>query len=80
MVRSHALALALAVSMIGGGVAGNHAAAQDAGEVLGATGESYPNMPAIASIGQRIGKYLDIPASPSLCNWFQPHYPMSSRS
>src|SRR5260221_12366654 len=29
----------------------------------GAAGEPYPNMPSIAPIGGRIGKYLDVPAS-----------------
>jgi glyoxylase-like metal-dependent hydrolase (beta-lactamase superfamily II) len=29
----------------------------------GAAGEPYPNMPSIASIGVRIGKYLDVPSS-----------------
>jgi glyoxylase-like metal-dependent hydrolase (beta-lactamase superfamily II) len=31
--------------------------------VQGAAGEPYPNMPSIAPIGVRIGKYLDVPAS-----------------
>src|SRR6266446_10397679 len=29
----------------------------------GAAGEPYPNMPSIAPIGVRIGKYMDVPAS-----------------
>ena len=29
----------------------------------GAAGSPYPNMPAIAPIGERIGKYIDVPAS-----------------
>ena len=29
----------------------------------GESGEPYPNMPSIAPIGVRIGKYLDVPAS-----------------
>ena len=36
---------------------------KDSSSGQGAAGESYPNMPMIAPIGVRIGKYIDVPAS-----------------
>jgi glyoxylase-like metal-dependent hydrolase (beta-lactamase superfamily II) len=54
--------LTLAVALIGmclmpGSVRGNDAGAP------GSAGEPYPLMPGIAPIGERIGKYLDVPAA-----------------
>src|SRR5262245_13194188 len=42
-----------------------HALAQQGGSngVPGTAGDPYPNMPSIAPIGVRIGKYLDVPDS-----------------
>ena len=43
--------------------AGTHAQSADTTSARGEVGEPYPNMPAIAPIGVRTGKYLDVPAS-----------------
>ncbi len=40
-----------------------HAQSQGSGGMQSAPDEPYPNMPDIAPIGVRIGKYLDVPAS-----------------
>jgi len=42
---------------------GSKASAAEASATQGAPGEPYPNMPAIAPIGVRIGKYRDVPPS-----------------
>src|SRR6266404_9390503 len=42
--------------------AGAHAQSAGSG-AQGEAGEPYPNMPSIAPIGVRIGKYLDVPSS-----------------
>ncbi|HWS87700.1 MAG TPA: MBL fold metallo-hydrolase [Pyrinomonadaceae bacterium] len=42
---------------------GSYAQSLDSGGGQGAAGEPYPQMPSIAPIGVRIGKYLDVPAS-----------------
>jgi glyoxylase-like metal-dependent hydrolase (beta-lactamase superfamily II) len=39
------------------------AESRDPGTAQGAAGEPYPHMPSIAPIGERIGKYMDVPAS-----------------
>ena len=41
---------------------GVYSQSENTSTVHGAAGEPYPNMPAIAPIGVRIGKYLDVPA------------------
>jgi glyoxylase-like metal-dependent hydrolase (beta-lactamase superfamily II) len=58
-----ALALALGLFALRGGTPRTHAARPDADAALvpGAAGDPYPRMPAIAPIGVRTGKYLDIP-------------------
>jgi glyoxylase-like metal-dependent hydrolase (beta-lactamase superfamily II) len=43
--------------------AGSDGATVDGMLVPGAAGTRYPDMPTIAPIGQRIGKYIDVPAS-----------------
>ena len=57
------LGLAVALATLRGGIASTHAASSPAGVVPGAAGDAYPSMPAIAPIGVRIGKYMDVPAS-----------------
>jgi glyoxylase-like metal-dependent hydrolase (beta-lactamase superfamily II) len=42
---------------------GAHARSSELSSEQGAPGEPYPNMPLIAPIGVRIGKYIDVPAS-----------------
>ena len=44
-------------------VADTRAASRNERELPGAPGEPYPQMPSVAPIGERIGKYLDVPAS-----------------
>jgi glyoxylase-like metal-dependent hydrolase (beta-lactamase superfamily II) len=58
-----ALALALAVTTLSRGTANARASSDLPDVVPGAAGEPYPGMPAIAPIGVRTGKYLDVPAS-----------------
>ncbi len=56
----------LAVLIVAGIVAfgaGAHAQSAGPSSAPGAAGEPYPNMPSIAPIGVRIGKYLDVPTS-----------------
>ena len=43
--------------------AGTHAQSPGSTSAPGAAAEPYPNMPSIAPIGVRIGKYMDVPAS-----------------
>ena len=45
------------------GTNGVYSQSDNSSTVQGAAGEPYPNMPAIAPIGVRIGKYLDVPSS-----------------
>lgn len=72
MTRSHtaratlgagAVALALAASISMGRDPNVRAGAAPMAVVPGAAGEPYPGMPAIAPIGMRISKYMDVPAS-----------------
>jgi glyoxylase-like metal-dependent hydrolase (beta-lactamase superfamily II) len=42
--------------------AGSYAQSRDSGSEQGAAGEPYPQMPSVAPIGVRTGKYLDVPA------------------
>jgi len=58
-----ALSLAAGLAVTSDFSASTHAASKDAAAVPGAPGGPYPQMPAIAPIGVRIGKYLDVPAS-----------------
>jgi hypothetical protein len=43
--------------------AGVHGQDGNSGSEQGTAGEAYPNMPSVAPIGVRSGKYLDVPAS-----------------
>jgi glyoxylase-like metal-dependent hydrolase (beta-lactamase superfamily II) len=43
--------------------AGGHSPGNPSAAAPGAAGKPYPNMPAIAAIGERTDKYLDVPAS-----------------
>jgi hypothetical protein len=63
--RLRALSLGSAIVSFCACVADGRAASRDAGEAQGAPGEPYPDpeMPTIAPIGERIGKYIDVPAS-----------------
>ena len=45
------------------GANGVYSQSDNSSTVRGAAGEPYPNMPSIAPIGVRIGKYLDVPVS-----------------
>ena len=63
---SNYIRFSLAVLVVAGLYAGTsvvQAQSADSSRVPGAAGEPYPNMPTIAPIGVRIGKYLDVPAS-----------------
>ncbi|MGH8602548.1 MAG: MBL fold metallo-hydrolase [Gammaproteobacteria bacterium] len=53
----------LIVTSICACTAGAHAQSLDSSREQGAAGEPYPDMPSIAPIGVRIGKYMDVPAS-----------------
>ena len=57
--------LCFVVLMIGicAGTNGVYSQSDNSSTVQGAAGEPYPNMPSIAPIGVRIGKYLDVPSS-----------------
>ena len=61
--RLRMLALGSSVLTLGACVADTRAASRNAREVPGAAGEPYPQMPSVAPIGERIGKYIDVPAS-----------------
>src|SRR6476620_2203787 len=61
--RLRLLALGSSVLTLGACVADTRAASRNAREVPGAAGEPYPQMPSVAPIGERIGKYIDVPAS-----------------
>jgi len=52
---------ALALCALFACVADTKAAVRTADEVPGAAGEPHPQMPAIAAIGERTGKYIDVP-------------------
>src|SRR4051794_40050198 len=43
--------------------AGTEAQSPDSSNLPGGAGESYPQMPSIAPIGVRTGRYLDVPVS-----------------
>jgi len=58
-----AVALGAAAGTIGACVGDTSAASRAARDVQGAAGEPYPQMPTVAAIGERIGKYIDVPAS-----------------
>src|SRR5258705_5741323 len=45
------------------GTNGVYSQSDNLSTVQGAVGEPYPNMPSVAPIGVRIGKYLDVPSS-----------------
>jgi glyoxylase-like metal-dependent hydrolase (beta-lactamase superfamily II) len=62
-IRRRVFLAVLVAAGIGALAAGAHAQSAGPGSVPGAAGEPYPNMPSIAPIGVRIGKYLDVPAS-----------------
>src|SRR5688500_7408864 len=54
---------ALALCVLSACVHDTRAASRTAEEVPGAAGEPYPQMPSIAAIGERTGKYIDVPES-----------------
>ena len=58
-----ACALAMALTTLGGVPAATQAASADPDGIQGTAGEPYADMPAIAPIGVRTGKYIDVPAS-----------------
>lgn len=57
-VRTYLLLTAMVVSY---GCSGAHAKSPEDGPVQGAAGRAYSDMPAIAAIGERIEKYIDVP-------------------
>jgi len=61
--RRHTFVLALVVAAGCTGVLSARAQPRDPASVPGAAGEPYPYMPSIAPIGERIGKYMDVPAA-----------------
>ena len=62
-VVARAITLGITVTSICGCVSDTKAASREERSVQGAAGEPYPQMPAIAPIGERTGKYIDVPAS-----------------
>src|SRR4051812_16156234 len=58
----HTAAACAALLALGALAASNPSAPPDH-VVQGAPGAPYPNMPAIAPIGVRVGKYMDVPES-----------------
>ena len=67
MTRSRIYKLLLAgfvITIVCASTVGIRGQSADPTSEPGAAGEPYPNMPSIAPIGVRIGKYLDVP-SPS---------------
>jgi glyoxylase-like metal-dependent hydrolase (beta-lactamase superfamily II) len=66
MTRSSSYKLLLAgfvVTIVCASTVGIRGQSADPTSEPGAAGEPYPNMPSIAPIGVRIGKYLDVPSS-----------------
>jgi glyoxylase-like metal-dependent hydrolase (beta-lactamase superfamily II) len=62
--NTHIARLLLAGLLVAGiCAAGSYAQSRDAGGEQGAAGEPYPQMPLVAPIGVRTGKYMDVPAS-----------------
>jgi glyoxylase-like metal-dependent hydrolase (beta-lactamase superfamily II) len=55
--------IALTMTVACGCALGARAESADPVTAQGAAGEPYPHMPSIAPIGERIGKYRDVPAS-----------------
>src|SRR6195256_491016 len=51
------------ITIVGASPVGIRGQSVDPTSEPGAAGEAYPNMPSIAPIGVRIGKYLDVPSS-----------------
>src|SRR5918997_2845253 len=63
-VNTRAVRLLLAGLLVAGVCAfGSYAQSLESGGGQGAAGEPYPQMPSIAPIGVRIGKYMDVPAA-----------------
>jgi len=65
MRNARIVGFCLVVLLIGicAGPDGVYSQSDNSSTVPGAAGEPYPNMPSIAPIGVRIGKYLDVPSS-----------------
>ncbi len=59
--RRYASVLTLFVIAAGGSVLSARAQSRDDASVMGVAGEPYPDMPSIAPIGARIGKYMELP-------------------
>lgn len=55
--------LALAMPAVCGCAHSAPQESRDTGSTQRTAGKSYPNMPSIAPIGEKIGKYMDVPAS-----------------
>lgn len=60
---AHAVMLASTIAVICTLAPSVLAAKHENQTAQGVAGEPYPNMPSIAPIGERIGKYIDVPAS-----------------
>src|SRR5215213_10272549 len=64
MMKTRVARLLLAVLLVAGiCAASSYAQSRDSSSEQGAAGEPYPQMPTIAPIGVRTGKYMDVPAS-----------------
>jgi glyoxylase-like metal-dependent hydrolase (beta-lactamase superfamily II) len=64
MTNSRIARLLLAGLLVAGiCAAGSYAQSRDSSSEQGAAGEPYPQMPSVAPIGVRTGKYMDVPAS-----------------
>jgi glyoxylase-like metal-dependent hydrolase (beta-lactamase superfamily II) len=61
--RRHAFVLSLFLTAACGCVLSAQAQSGHAGSVPGAAGEPHPHMPSIAPIGERTGKYMELPAT-----------------
>jgi hypothetical protein len=59
--RGHLALCGLLLAAASAVAAPAEAQSQGSGGMQGAAAEPYPNMPDIAPIGVRIGKYLDVP-------------------
>src|SRR5215213_4740651 len=64
MMKTRVARLLLAVLLVAGiCAASSYAQSRDSSSEQGAAGEPYPQMPTIAPIGVRTGKYMDVPSS-----------------
>src|SRR5215213_6685435 len=64
MTKTRIIRLLLAGLLVAGiYAAGAYAQSRDSSGEQGSAGEPYPQMPSVAPIGVRTGKYMDVPAS-----------------